>query len=339
MIEAYSSITKTVGNTPLVRLQNSLDDIQSEVFAKLEYFNPGLSVKDRVGLHVIEEAERSGKLSPGGTIIECTSGNTGIGLAICAAAKSYTAICILTNKHSQEKIQVLKSLGAKIIICDASLPKDHPDSPPSTAARLHNEIKNSIWVNQYENPLNPDAHFNSTGAEIWEQTKGKITHFISSGTTGGTISGVGKYLKAKNPNIKIWAADSYGSAFKAYHETGEVIESEIYANKSENVGKNYIPGTFNFDIVDHFEKVADKNSALMARNIAKKEGMLLGFSCGAAFSVLHQMANKLSESDVVVVLCPDHGSRYMSTIYNDEWMEENEFLESNNLISNLNGSI
>lgn len=337
--QSYSLVTEQVGDTPLVGIRNAFAHLPATITAKLEYFNPGLSVKDRIAHYIIQKAEEEGRLTPGGTIIECSSGNTGIGLAMIAAAQNYRFICVMRTTHSQAKISLLKTLGAEVHICDGSLPREHPESSHSLAAQMEREIPNSYWVNQYSNAENPEAHYFSTGKEIWEQTGGRITHLIASASTGGTISGVARYLKERNPDVKIWGSDAYGSAFKDYHETGKVDPAKVHGYLAENVGKKFIPETINFDLIDHFEKVTDADAALMARKMARTEGLFLGYSCGAAFQVLHQMGDQLSAEDTVVVICPDHGSRYMQTVYNDEWMKSNNFLMEENLVNSSNGSI
>lgn len=297
----------------------------SDIWAKVEYFNPGLSVKDRIAVYSVERAETQGLLKPGGTIIESTSGNTGVGLAITASSLGYRCVCVMHSKHSAEKIKLLRAYGAEVIVCDGSLPREHPDSSYMTAQRIAEETPNSYWVNQYVNPDNPAAHYHTTGPEIWQQTEGKITHLIASASTGGTISGVARYLKEKNPAIQVWASDAYGSAFKHYHETGHYDPAQTHAYLAENVGKKFIPDTIDFSLIDHIEKIGDGEAALMARSAAQKEGLLLGYSCGAALVVAEKMRDQLRPEHCVVVICPDHGSRYMNTIYNDKWMEQQGF--------------
>lgn len=322
----YDNILETIGNTPMIRLNKIAEDIPGEVLAKVEYFNPGNSVKDRMALQMIENAEKEGKLKPGGTIIECTSGNTGMGLALAAIVKGYKLICTLSDKQSKEKMDVLRAMGAEIYVCPTSVPPEHPESYYSVADRLHKEIPNSYYPYQYDNPGNAQAHYLSTGPEIWEQTEGRITHFVVGVGTGGTISGVAKYLKEKNPNIKIWGIDSYGSVFKKYHETGEFDEKEIYSYITEGIGEDILPKNVDFSLIDHFEKVSDKDGALATRELAKKEGLFLGYSCGSAMQGLRQMKDQLKPTDVVVVLFHDHGSRYVGKIYNDDWMRDRGFL-------------
>ncbi len=328
--KVYDNILETIGHTPMIRLNKIVEDFPCEVLAKVEYFNPGNSVKDRMALTMIENAEKEGLLKPGGTIIECTSGNTGMGLALAAIVKGYKLICTLSDKQSKEKMDVLRALGAEIYVCPTSVPPEHPESYYSVADRLHKEIPNSYYPYQYDNPGNAQAHYESTGPEIWEQTEGKITHFVVGVGTGGTISGVGKYLKEKNPDIKIWGIDSYGSVFKKYHETGEFDEKEIYSYITEGIGEDILPKNVDFGVIDYFEKVSDKDGALATRELAKKEGLFLGYSCGSAFQGLRQLKNQLKPDDVVVVLFHDHGSRYVGKVYNDDWMRDRGFLTTEN---------
>ena len=321
-----NSILETIGRTPMVRLNKIAEDLPGTVLAKVEYFNPGHSTKDRMALQMVEDAEKAGLLKPGGTIIECTSGNTGMGLALAACVKGYKLICTLSDKQSKEKMDVLRALGAEIHVCPTHVAPDHPESYYSVARRLNAEIPNSYFPNQYDNLSNRQAHYDTTGPEIWEQTEGKITHFVVGVGTGGTISGVAKYLKEKNPNIQIWGVDSYGSVFKKYHETGIFDENEIYGYITEGIGEDILPKNVDFSLIDRFEKVTDKNGALAARELAKKEGLLLGYSCGSAFQGVRQLKHLLNEDSVVVVLFHDHGSRYVGKIYNDDWMRERGFL-------------
>lgn len=328
--KVYDNILETIGHTPMIRLNKIVEDFPCEVLAKVEYFNPGNSVKDRMALTMIENAEKEGILKPGGTIIECTSGNTGMGLALAAIVKGYKLICTLSDKQSKEKMDVLRALGAEIYVCPTSVPPEHPESYYSVADRLHKEIPNSYYPYQYDNPGNAQAHYESTGPEIWEQTEGKITHFVVGVGTGGTISGVGKYLKEKNPDIKIWGIDSYGSVFKKYHETGVFDEKEIYSYITEGIGEDILPKNVDFGVIDYFEKVSDKDGALATRELAKKEGLFLGYSCGSAFQGLRQLKDQLKPDDVVVVLFHDHGSRYVGKVYNDDWMRDRGFLTTEN---------
>ena len=321
----YNHIIETIGNTPLVKL-NKVVDTEALVLAKVESFNPGHSTKDRMALKMIEDAEKAGLLTEGGTVIEGTSGNTGMGLALACIQKGYRLICTISDKQSKEKMDILKAMGAEIYVCPTNVAPDHPESYYSVAKRLNQEIPNSFYPNQYDNLSNRLAHYESTGPEIWEQTKGKITHFIVGVGTGGTISGIGKFLKEKNPNIKIWGVDSYGSVFKKYHETGIFDESEIYSYITEGIGEDIIPKNVDFDLIDHFEKVTDKDGAIFARRLAKEEGIFAGYSCGSAVAGLNQLKDELTKDDVVVVLLHDHGSRYVAKVFNDDWMKENGFI-------------
>ena len=321
-----STILDTIGNTPLVKLNNITKEIDALVLAKVESFNPGNSVKDRMAVKMIEDAEVSGLLKTGGTIVEGTSGNTGMGLALAAIVKGYKLICISTDKQSKEKFDLLRAVGAEVIICPTDVAAEDPKSYYSTAARVAKETPNSWHVNQYDNPSNAIAHYESTGPEIWEQTDGKITHFVVGVGTGGTISGVGKFLKEKNPNIKIWGIDTYGSVFKKYHETGIFDTDEIYPYITEGIGEDILPKNVDFSIIDHFEKVTDKDAALYTRRLAREEGILAGNSCGAAIKGLLQLKENFSKQDVVVVLLHDSGSRYIGKIFNDEWMKEKKFI-------------
>jgi len=325
-MDIKNNILETIGNTPMVRLNKIAEDIPATILAKVEYFNPGHSVKDRMALKMIEDAEKRGDLKPGGTIIECTSGNTGMGLALAAIVKGYKLHCTLSDKQSKEKMDILRAVGAEVHVCPTNVSPDHPDSYYSVAERLNKTIENSYWVNQYDNLSNRLAHYESTGPEIWKQTDGKITHFVVGVGTGGTVSGTAKYLKEQNPNIKIWGVDTYGSVFKKYHETGEFDEKEIYSYITEGIGEDILPKNVDFSLVDHFEKVTDRDGALVTRELALKEGLFLGYSAGSAFQAIRQLKDELTEDDVVVVLFHDHGSRYVGKIYNDEWMNERGFL-------------
>lgn len=322
------TILETIGNTPLVQIKKIIPGIKAKVLIKVETFNPGNSIKDRMALKMILDAEANGNLKPGGTIIECTSGNTGMGLAIAAAVKGYKCIFTTTDKQSKEKIDLLKALGADVIVCPTNVHPDDPGSYYSVAKRISTEIPNSFWFNQYDNLSNRQAHYESTGPEIWEQTEGKVTHIITGVGTGGTISGTARFLKEQNKDIKVWGIDTYGSVFKKYHETGIFDEQEIYPYITEGIGEDILPKNVDFSLIDHFEKVSDKDGALMARKIAREEGMLLGYSAGSAVAGLWQMRAELKEDDVVVVIIHDHGSRYVGKIYNDDWMRERGFLES-----------
>ena len=321
-----NSILDTIGNTPLVKLNKITKDVDALVLAKLESFNPGNSVKDRMALKMIEDAEVDGRLKPKGTIVEGTSGNTGMGLALAAIVKGYNLICVSTDKQSKEKFDVLRAVGAKVVVCPTDVSPEDPRSYYSTSKRIAEETPNSWYVNQYDNPSNTQAHYESTGPEIWEQTNGKITHFVVGVGTGGTISGVGKFLKEKNPNIKIWGIDTYGSVFKKYHETGVFDHNEIYPYSTEGIGEDILPENVDFSIIDLFEKVTDKEAAIFTRKLAKTEGIFAGNSCGAAIKGLLQLKGKLKKSDVVVVLLHDSGSRYIGKIYNDDWMKSKKFL-------------
>lgn len=322
------TILETIGNTPLVQIKKIIPGIKATVLIKVETFNPGNSIKDRMALKMLLDAEANGNLKPGGTIIECTSGNTGMGLAIAAAVRGYKCIFTTTDKQSKEKIDLLKALGADVIVCPTNVHPDDPGSYYSVAKRISTEIPNSFWFNQYDNLSNRQAHYESTGPEIWEQTDGKVTHIITGVGTGGTISGTARFLKEQNKDIKVWGIDTYGSVFKKYHETGIFDEQEIYPYITEGIGEDILPKNVDFTLIDHFEKVSDKDGALMARKIAREEGMLLGYSAGSAVAGLWQMRAELKEDDVVVVIIHDHGSRYVGKIYNDDWMRERGFLES-----------
>jgi len=321
----YNHIIETIGNTPMVKI-NKVVDTPALVLAKVESFNPGHSTKDRMALKMIEDAEKAGLIKEGGTIIEGTSGNTGMGLALACIQKGYRLICTISDKQSKEKMDILKAMGAEIYVCPTNVAPDHPESYYSVAKRLNQEIPNSFYPNQYDNLSNRQAHYESTGPEIWEQTSGKVTHFIVGVGTGGTISGIAKFLKEKNPKIKIWGVDSYGSVFKKYHETGIFDENEIHSYITEGIGEDIIPKNVDFDLIDHFEKVTDKDGAIFARRLAKEEGILAGYSCGSAIAGLNQLKGQLTKDDVVVVLLHDHGSRYVAKVFNDDWMKANGFL-------------
>ncbi len=322
----YDNILETIGNTPLIKLNKVTEGIKGTVLGKMESFNPGNSTKDRMALKMVEDAEKSGALKPGGTIIECTSGNTGMGIALAACVKGYKCIFTTSDKQSKEKMDILRAVGAEVIVCPTDVPADDPRSYYSVAERMHKETPNSIWCNQYDNLSNREGHYLSTGPELWKQTEGKITHLIVPVGTGGTISGTGKYLKEQNPNIKVWGIDSYGSALKKYHETGEFDENEIYPYLTEGVGEDIIPANIDFELIDLFEKVTDKDGAIMARRMAREEGLLLGYSAGSAVAGLMQLKDQIKEDDLVVVIFHDHGSRYMAKIYNDDWMKKNGFI-------------
>jgi cystathionine beta-synthase len=319
------NILETIGNTPLIKLNKITSEVDALVLAKVEFFNPGSSVKDRMALQMVEDAESDGRLEPGGTIVEGTSGNTGMGLALAAIVKGYKLICVTTDKQSKEKIDVLRAVGAEVIICPTNVEPDDPRSYYSVAKKIGDETPNSWYVNQYDNLSNSKAHYLSTGPEIWDQTNGKITHFVVGVGTGGTISGVGKFLKEKNPNIKIWGIDTYGSVFKKYHETGVFDKNEIYPYITEGIGEDILPKNVDFEIIDHFEKVTDQNAATYTRRLAKEEGIFAGNSCGAAVRGVVQLKKYFKKDDVVVVLLHDSGSRYIGKFYNDDWMKKNGF--------------
>ena len=321
------NILETIGNTPLVRLNTITEEVDALVLAKMESFNPGNSVKDRMALKMIEDAEHKGLIKPGGTIVEGTSGNTGMGLALAAIVKGYQLICVSTDKQSKEKFDVLRAVGAEVVICPTNVAPDDPRSYYSTSKRIAAETPNSWYVNQYDNPSNTQAHYETTGPEIWEQTQGKITHFVVGVGTGGTISGVGKFLKEKNPKIKIWGIDTYGSVFKKYHETGVFDPAEVYPYTTEGIGEDILPENVDFSVIDQFEKVTDKDAALYTRRLARLEGIFAGNSCGAAIKGLLQLKKHFTKNDVVVVLLHDSGSRYIGKIYNDEWMKSKGYLD------------
>ncbi|MDC0644380.1 pyridoxal-phosphate dependent enzyme [Crocinitomicaceae bacterium] len=325
------NILETIGNTPLVKLNKITNDVDALVLAKVEFFNPGNSVKDRMAVKMVEDAEADGRLMPGGTIVEGTSGNTGMGLALAAIIKGYKLICVSTDKQSKEKFDILRAVGAEVIVCPTDVDPKDPRSYYSTSKRISEETPNSWYVNQYDNPSNALAHYEQTGPEIWEQTEGKITHFVVGVGTGGTISGVGKYLKEKNPNIKIWGIDTYGSVFKKYHETGIFDENEIYSYITEGIGEDILPENVNFAVIDGFEKVTDKDAAVYTRKMAREEGIFAGNSCGAAVKGLIQLRSHFKKDDVVVVLLHDSGSRYVGKMYNDDWMRERGFLDESYL--------
>lgn len=329
------NILETIGNTPLVKLNNVAADIPALVLSKVETFNPGHSIKDRMAVKMIDDAEARGDLKPGGTIIECTSGNTGMGLALVGCVRGYRCIFTTTDKQSKEKVDLLKAVGAEVIVCPTNVEPNDPRSYYSVARRLSTEIPNSFWCNQYDNLSNRLAHYESTGPEIWEQTDGKITHLVVGVGTGGTVSGVAKFLKEKNPNIQVWGADTYGSVFKKYHETGVFDPKEIYPYITEGIGEDILPANVDFGLIDLFEKVSDKDAALWARRLAREEGILLGYSAGSAMGALWQLRGRLKKNDVVVLIFHDHGSRYVGKIYNDDWMRERGFLEEEMKVSDL----
>lgn len=322
----FENILGTIGNTPLVKLNKITEEIPALVLAKVETFNPGNSIKDRMALKMIEDAEKSGELKPGGTIIEGTSGNTGMGLAIAAIIKGYKCIFTSTDKQSKEKFDALRALGAEVIVCPTSVDPEDPRSYYSVSSRLVNEVPNSWKANQYDNLSNSQAHYETTGPEIWEQTDGKITHLVVGVGTGGTISGTARYLKEKNPNIQVIGIDTYGSVFKKYKETGIFDKNEIYTYITEGIGEDFLPKNVDFNLIDHFEKVTDKDAALYTRKISRLEGIFVGNSAGSAIAGLLQIKDRFKKDDVVVVIFHDHGSRYMGKMFNDEWMRDRGFL-------------
>lgn len=326
-MEYSENILGTIGNTPLVKLNKVTAEVDALVLAKVETFNPGNSVKDRMAVKMIEDAEADGRLQPGGTIIEGTSGNTGMGLALVAIIKGYKLICVISDKQSKEKMDILRAVGAKVVVCPTDVEPTDPRSYYSVSKRLAQETPNSWYVNQYDNLSNTLAHYEQTGPEIWKQTEGKITHFVVGVGTGGTISGVGKFLKEKNPNIKIWGIDTYGSVFKKYHETGIFDENEIYSYITEGIGEDILPKNVDFSLIDGFTKVTDKDAAVYTRKIALEEGIFVGNSAGAAVKGLLQLKEHFKPEDVVVVLFHDSGSRYVGKMFNDDWMRERGFLE------------
>ncbi len=326
-MDIKNNILETIGNTPLVKLNKVVDGAECLVLGKIETFNPGNSIKDRMALKMVEDAEKAGLIKPGGTFIECTSGNTGMGIALAACVKGYKTIFTTSDKQSKEKIDILKALGSEVIVCPTNVEPTDPRSYYSVAEKLSKEIPNSFWCNQYDNLSNTQAHYESTGPEIWAQTEGKITHLIVGVGTGGTISGTAKFLKEKNPAIKTWGIDTYGSVFKKYKETGIFDEKEIYPYITEGIGEDILPKNVDFDLIDHFEKVTDKDAALAARRLAREEGILLGYSAGSALAGFHQVMTNFTKDDVVVIIFHDHGTRYIGKIYNDDWMRERGFLD------------
>ena len=332
-LNVYDNVLGLVGNTPLIKLNKIVSKFQGSFFAKVEGFNPGHSTKDRIALYIIEKAEKKGILKPGDTIIETTSGNTGFSLAMVSIIKGYKCILAVSSKSSPDKIDMLKTMGAEVYVCPAHVSAEDPKSYYEVAKRLHKEIEGSIYINQYFNELNIEAHYNSTGAEIWNQTEGKITHLVACSGTGGTISGTAKFLKEQNKNIEIIGIDAYGSVLKKYHETREFDKNEIYPYRIEGLGKNLIPSATDFDKIDRFVKVTDEGSAHSAREIASKEGLFVGYTSGAVLEGLKQLNAEgvFNNESVVVVIFPDHGSKYMSKVYNNEWMEQQGFMEKNKL--------
>jgi len=331
--KVYDNVLELIADTPLIKLNKITENLQGTFYAKVEGFNPGHSTKDRIALHIIEQAEKKGILKPGDTIIETTSGNTGFSLAMVSIIKGYECILAVSSKSSKDKIDMLRSLGAKVYVCPAHVTADDPRSYYNVAKKLHEEIKGSVYINQYFNELNVEAHYLTTGPEIWNQTEGKITHLVACSGTGGTISGIARFLKEKNPNIRILGVDAYGSVLKKYHETKEFDEKEIYPYRIEGLGKNLIPTATDFDVIDHFMKVSDEDSAHTTREIAKTEGLFVGYTSGAALQAIKQYAEQgeFTKDSLVVVVFPDHGSRYMSKVFSDEWMNEQGFFDSVNI--------
>lgn len=332
-----NNILETIGNTPLIKLNKVTKDIPATVLAKVDYFNPGNSIKDRMALKMVEVAEKEGKLKPGSTIIEGTSGNTGMGLALAACVKGYKCIFVTTDKQSKEKADILKAVGAEVIVCPTNVLPEDPRSYYSVAKRLGKEIPNSMYMNQYDNLANRQAHYESTGPEIWAQTEGKITHLVCTAGTGGTITGTAMYLKEKNPNIKVWAIDVYGSLLTKYYKTGEIDMGEVHPYISEGFGEDFVPQNYDMSVIDHFEQVTDKDGAVMARHIAKEEGLFCGYSAGSCLQGLMQLKSTLTKDDVVVCIFHDHGSRYVGKIYNDQWMMERGFLDVKTFRDIVNG--
>ncbi len=326
-MDIKNNILDTIGNTPLIKLNAITKDLPCTVLAKVDYFNPGNSIKDRMAVKMIEVAEKEGKLKPGGTIIECTSGNTGMGLALAAIVKGYKCIFTSTDKQSKEKFDILKAVGAEVIVCPTNVEPDDPASYYSVAKRLAREIPGAYLCNQYDNLANRLAHYETTGPEIWRQTDGKITHFVSTAGTGGTVTGTAMYLKEKNPDIQVWAIDAYGSLLTKYFRTGEVDMNEVHPYISEGFGEDFVPANFDMGVIDWFEQVTDKAGALMTRRLAREEGLFCGYSAGSCMQGLMQLKDRLKKDDVVVCVFHDHGSRYVGKVYNDQWMRERGFIE------------
>lgn len=339
------NILETIGNTPLVKLNRVASEVKATVLAKVETFNPGNSIKDRMALKMIEDAEKAGLLKPGGTIIEGTSGNTGMGLAIAAIVKGYKCIFATTDKQSKEKVDALRAFGAEVVVCPTNVEPEDPRSYYSVSARLSKETPNSFYPNQYDNPSNTQAHYESTGPEIWAQTEGKVDHLVVGVGTGGTICGTAKFLKEKNPNLKVWGIDTYGSVFKKYKETGIFDKNEIYPYVTEGIGEDFLPKNVDFNLIDHFEKVTDKDAALMTRQIVQKEGIWVGNSAGSAMAGLIQLKDNFKEGEVVVVIFHDHGTRYLGKIFNDDWMRAKGYTDKTGMTakdvvaSNKNGDL
>ncbi|MEH6407435.1 MAG: cysteine synthase family protein [Leeuwenhoekiella sp.] len=331
-LNVYNNVLQLIGNTPLIKLNKITSDLPGSFYAKVESFNPGHSSKDRIALYIIEDAERRGILKPGDTIIETTSGNTGFSIAMVSIIKGYDCVLAVSSKSSKDKIDSLRAMGAKVYVCPAHVSADDPRSYYMVAKRLHQEMKGSVYINQYFNQLNSDAHYESTGPEIWKQTEGTLTHLVACSGTGGTISGTAKYLKEQNPDIRIIGIDAYGSVLKKYHETRELDTNEIYPYRIEGLGKNLIPSATDFDVIDYFEKVSDEDSAHSARQIAKTEGLFVGYTSGAAVQGVKQLAEKgeFDKNSRVVIIFPDHGSKYMSKVYSDDWMSAQGFFDSEN---------
>lgn len=332
-----NNILETIGNTPMIRLNKVSKDFPCTVLAKVDYFNPGNSIKDRMALKMVEVAEAEGRLKPGGTIVEGTSGNTGMGLALAACVKGYKCIFVTTDKQSKEKVDILKAVGAEVIVCPTNVLPEDPKSYYSVAKRLATEIPNSLYMNQYDNLANRLAHYESTGPEIWEQTEGRITHLVCTAGTGGTITGAAMYLKEKNPSIQVWAIDVYGSLLTKYFRTGEIDMTEVHPYISEGFGEDFVPLNYDMQFIDHFEQVTDKDGAIMARKLAREEGLFCGYSAGSCFQGLLQLKNRLKPDDLVVCIFHDHGSRYVGKVYNDQWMVERGFLEVKTFKDIVNG--
>ena len=340
-MDIKNNILETIGNTPLIKLNKITKDFPCTVAAKVDYFNPGNSIKDRMAVKMIEVAEKEGKLKPGGTIIECTSGNTGMGLALAAVVKGYKCIFTTTDKQSKEKMDILKAVGAEVIVCPTNVEPEDPRSYYSVARRLSKEIPNSFHANQYDNLANRLAHYESTGPEIWKQTDGKITHLVCTAGTGGTVTGTAMFLKEKNPNVQVWAIDVYGSLLTKYFRTGEVDMKEVHPYISEGFGEDFVPENYDMKWIDHFEQVTDKDGAIMARRLAKEEGIFCGYSAGSCIQGLMQLKSRLKKDDLVVCIFHDHGSRYVAKVYNDQWMIERGFLDVKtfkDIISSRSGS-
>lgn len=325
-MDIKNNILETIGHTPIIRLNKVTAHLPCLVTAKVDYFNPGHSIKDRMALKMVEVAEKEGKLKPGGTIIECTSGNTGMGLALAAIVKGYKCIFATTDKQSKEKIDILRAVGAEVIVCPTNVEPEDPRSYYSVAKQLAKEIPNSYHFNQYDNLANRLAHYETTGPEIWNQTEGKITHLVCTAGTGGTVTGTAQFLKEKNPNVQIWAIDVYGSLLTTYFRTGEIDMNEVHPYVSEGFGEDFVPGNYDMNVIDHFEQVTDKDGAVMARRLAKEEGLFCGYSAGSCVQGLLQLTDRLKPEDLVVCILHDHGSRYVGKVYNDEWMKAKGFL-------------